>query len=434
MSLESSLEIHPRRLTKWLDKNYTNKHTRYNFQQSIKNWLKCVYGSDSLTDYKYGRLDLDREIMERNAEERIKEIDEGLERYFSELDDRDFTDDFKKFIHWMLNEEYSPLSIRSMCSKSKVFFARQKDPRCKIDEDDWANMKMTLIPKTTRASTQDDILTREELKIVLENLSIHGKDLALFLLSTGVRVGAACQLQMEDINLDLDPPEVIIRTKYTKGNVGGRVMWMSYEARDAIKLWHKTRLVKNKRGSFEKFDKKLVFNLNKNIFSKMWNLALKKADRGQVSAILSKRDSSTKNRIHVYHVHTLRKFFRTNMGLAGATDMVVHAWMGHKPYLNEYDRLGRKRMSEIYKEHMYAVTVYDAELKSRSEIKKLTEDSEKQERQIMRTEERERAHLDMRLEQMDAFAGMSYEKRESMTITEKWAIYDNLTKRKADAA
>ena len=415
MSSELFLErqTKPRHLTDWLERNYPKKRTRDYFQISLKNWIKCFYGKESVTNYLGSNINQDREKVKRNVEERINEIEEGIERYLNELDDRDFTNDFKTLLNWARNEGYANIYIRTMSTAAKVFFARQ-DPRCKINDEDWADIKRTLIPKSTRAATQDDILTKEKLRMVLQHISIHGKALALFLLSTGTRIGEACQLKMDDINLYSDPPEVNIREEYTKGEVGGRVMWFSEEAKNAIIEWHKIRPFKKKCGGFGSYDEKKVFNLTRNDFTKMWNRALRRADGRRVPPVLAKRDPSTKRRLHVYHVHTLRKFFRTNVGLAGVPDMVVHAWMGHKPYLSTYDKLGKRRMAEIYKDHMDVVTVYEVDIDEKARIK-YKETVEKAEKLAKQTIE-DNVFIDMVGGQLDVPVNLSVEEKKNIII------------------
>lgn len=413
--METFLETRPRRVTDWLEKNYTNEGTRQSFYLSLKNWIKCFYGKDSVTNYgghKYGQS---RETMKRNIEERINEIEEGIERYFSELDERDYTDDFKKFINWARNDGYANNYVHMMSGKVKTFFARQ-ETRCKISDEDWADIKRTLLPKSTRAATQDDILTKEQLKTILQHLSIHVKALVLFLLSTGARIGAAIQLKMGDINLDSDPPEVNIREEYTKGEVGGRVMWFSYEARDAIIEWHKARLFKQKPSYYGSYDLNLVFNFTyEGVFRKTWNTALRRADGGRVPAVLAKRDPSTKRRIHVYHCHTLRKFFSTNMNLAGVPDMIVHAWMGHKAYLEKaYGKYPKVKLADLYKEHMDVVTVHEVgtDEKARARYKEIEERADK----LADQTKYDKAFVDIIGGQLDIPEGLSLDEKKTMII------------------
>jgi len=423
MALETFIENKPRRLTGWLDKNQPNESTRKSYQVILKNWIKCFYGINSVTHYKAAGVHQDREMVKRNVEKRIEEIEEGLERYFNELDDRNFLDDYKTFINWTRNEGYAPLNIRLMSSTVKKFFARQ-DTRCKISEDDWSDIRRTLIPKSKRASTQDSILNKEQLKTVLHHLSIHGKAMALFLLSTGARIKESCQVKMNDINLDADPPEVNIREEYTKGKVGGRVMWFSYEARDAIIEWHKSRLFKEKPGRVGSYDMKLVFNFTSVSFTRMWNRALKRADGKRVPAVLAKRDPSTKNRVRVYHVHTLRKFFSTKMRIARVPSNVVDAWMGHQGYLAAaYDRQEFGDLSEIYKEHMHVVTVYEVSLgdKTIAEIEAKYAEAER----LAKQRTIDGHYIDIVGKRLGAFEDKSTEEIEALSVIDKWDLIIN---------
>ena len=243
MSFEEStpkVEDTPRRFTEWLDRNYTKKATITQYYTTLTVWLRYIYGNGIVSKFIFQGFDTDTEIRKRNKENRINEIESGIERYFSEFDDRNFLNDFKGFIQWQIKEGYANQSIRGQSNRVKLFFGRQSQ-LYKIGDEDWAQIKRTLLPKSSRAATQDEILTKEQLKIVLQQASLHCRSLAYFLLSTGARLSAACQLKMEDIDLYADPPEVNIREKYTKGEVGGRFMWFSHEARDAIIAWHKNR-------------------------------------------------------------------------------------------------------------------------------------------------------------------------------------------------
>jgi len=61
--------------------------------------------------------------------------------------------------------------------------------------------------------------------------------LYLFLLSIGARIGETLKLKIADLELDADPLMAHIRPEYTKGGYGGRTVFMTYEACDAIREW-----------------------------------------------------------------------------------------------------------------------------------------------------------------------------------------------------
>lgn len=371
---ESPLKVEngPTRMTEWLDFNYEEgRASKDIYVIALKLWINCTY-EVTLGPYIRHKYGIDRELIRRDSIRRIRDIEAGIERYLGDLNERNFTIDYRGYIRWLRAEKYANLTIKAYAHKVKRFFDDQ-DPRCKIDKKNWKQIQRTILPRTKRGATQDEILTREQLKEVFRYATPHGKALAFFLLSTGARIGESCKLKMGDLHLHDDPPWVHIKEEYTKDEVGGRIMWFSYETREAIINWHKIRETYKKKGAGngELFDKEFVFNYDKRAFTKVWNNFLRIADKNERGKdeppVLARRDTSTKKNVHVYHVHTLRKRFRTNMGLegsyedkAGIPDMIVHGWMGHSAYLSQsYDKLGLGRMSDIYKDNMHVVTIHE---------------------------------------------------------------------------
>lgn len=410
---ESSLtDYEPRRIKNWLDLNIRSELTKASYYSALKSWIVFKYGRENVSDYsgrffKHSKSDKENRVK-RDKENRLLEIEDGVERYFNELDDVNFLDDFKKFIIWLGNEGYASLTITTYVSSVKIFFRRQ-DNRCTIIDDDWKQIKNNLLPQSKRAATQDEILTKEQLKVLLIYMPIHLKAMTLFLLSSGVRIGAACQLVMEDLHLDDDPPWVNVREKYTKRGLGGRYIWMSNEAGEALREWHIIRQNKKKavgRGEkYEDYDENSVFNYTDKNFRRRYNLILKKVDAGNKPPVYDRRDPSTKRRIRIYHVHTLRKFFRTSMGMGGVPDMLVHAWMGHNAYLDEYDKMRRPEMTQVYQDNMHHVTIYEKSIDEQANEKavKAMKEAKESADQI----KVQAAFINNVGAEMDAFAGMS---------------------------
>ena len=341
-------EVHPSApskkmgtLEEWLENNFRVKSTKDNYRKALGLFVKAIYG-----ETQHGNM---------------HEASLGVDRYLK--DQRNFLDDFKQMVRYMNSKSYASGYIHGVCSKVRKFFDRHG---FEIAKRDWEDMKTSLLPVNVTA-TQDDILTKEQLRNVLNHMAIHGRALTLFLLSTGARIGETLQLKMTDLDLDADPPSVNIRPQYTKKGLGGRIIWMSYEARDALKEWLKVKESRRKRRTNEPFPRDMVFGFSAANFRVMWRASLDKVGLGQ-------RDPSTKIKLYVYHVHTLRKFFRTQMGLAKVSDMVVHAWMGHKAYLNTYDKLGKEEMAKRYRDHMAAVSVYVSDEEANQSQVIITED------------------------------------------------------------
>jgi hypothetical protein len=136
--------------------------------------------------------------------------------------------------------------------------------------------------------------------------------------------------------------------------------YFSYETRDAIKDWIAIKNGMGKRdGSTYKDDR--VFPFVVSTANDLFNRACDKAGIGT-------RDKRTGRR--VYHLHSLRKFFRTKIGL----DLdVTHSLMGDSEYLDQsYLRQEQEEIAKAYLEAMPNVSVYGAQS---SEIKRLEEEN-----------------------------------------------------------
>ena len=338
-------------VTEWLDKNFRVEITKIHYRRAIEYFLNAIYPN------AYA----------------VNNIDESLERYLSEH--RNFIDDVKLYLQWLDATKKSPGTIHNYLSKIKKFFTRHG---ITVNEQEWDDLK-TLMPSNV-SLTQDNILTKEQLREVLKFLPIHGKAITLFLVSTGCRIGETLQLKVADVNFNTDPPEALLRARTTKKGVGQRFVFMTYEARDAIKDWLKVASTLKKPGRVDgkNYDLELVFDVSEVNFSLMWHRALKKAG-------LDKQDPETK--YHIYHVHTLRKFFDTKMTLHGMSEPIVQGLMGHTGYLDKsYKRYPKEKLAEIYKEHMDAVTIYEH---SSVDVKSFLEELEAKTKQIKELQENE---------------------------------------------
>ncbi len=321
-------------LRRWLEANFRKKKTRQTYFYAIKNFLTVVLGKKKVTD-----------------------IDKCVEWYLEKLKagERDFINDFKVFLQSLANRP--PKTVKAYVSGVKQFFEEQG---FKISEEEWKKIRKRLMPKTSRAVTLDDKPTKEQLRKILNFVDIKAKSLFLFLASSGCRVGEALQLKVSDLDLDADPPRARIRPEYTKAGVGGRVVFMSYEARDAIKDWLRVKKQLKKRtpkktlqkyGGSEDFGSERVWDLDDSTVRLIWIKALKKAG-------LDEKDEATGR--YKLHIHSLRKFFRSEIGL---DQDIVHALMGHAEYLDRaYRRFSVEELAEKYKEAMHRVSIYEAKM------------------------------------------------------------------------
>ena len=179
-----------------------------------------------------------------------------------------------------------------------------------------------------------------------------------------MRISELCHIIPSDLNLDHDPPVINIRGKITKTK-SSRYVFITYEAKESLEAWLRerdawleraSRKMKNIKGREKSVDDNRVFPMTENHIRIMWNNLLKKAE-------LDERDQNTKMQYRRYHLHTLRKYFRTYLApaISGGSD-VVHALMGHEEYLDAaYQRYNREQLGTMYKDAMSSLAVYDRE-------------------------------------------------------------------------
>ncbi len=372
MELSDATVEGPMKLSLWVDEFIRNDKTKAYYKSALRNWVRCMYGPGCVDDYRMTYSisggEESMELMRAEQNRRTSEIDSMVMKYVD--DDRDLAKDMREFVRWMEKEIYANTSIHMFCCMVKLYLA-DIGGEYELSKRDWRRVKRLLPPNLPL--TQDEAPTKEQIRMLLHHMGTHGRAWTLFLSSSGARQGEAIQLRMSDLNMDADPPYTDIRPKYTKKGVGGRRVFFNYECRGALLEWFKNKDTRRKKTpGGELFPKDMVFGFDIGTAQYLWRSALAKAG-------LAKRDPNTKKRLHVYHMHTLRKFFRTEMGLAGVPDVVVHGWMGHKGYQSEaYDRVGKKKAGEIYKEYMDAVTIYERELSTKlkedlTETKRLAE-------------------------------------------------------------
>ena len=262
----------------------------------------------------------------------------------------------RKVKRWLqqLNSDKAPKSIRAYLSAVKSYFA---DHGITLPQEKWRSIIRRLTPPA-KPLTMDKAGTHEEWKRILTVMPLAGRSLFLFLLSSGCRIEEALQLKVDDLELEADPPRAYMRQPYTKGGFGGRIVFMTYEARDAILQWLEVKqkirkrepriyrglvaagiLPTPKRGN-QKRDLHRVWDFNDRTVREILYNALEKAG-------LDERDPIT-NRYRL-HVHSTRKFFRSYCGLE---EGLVHALMAHSGYLDSaYFRKLQENPDEVGQEY-----------------------------------------------------------------------------------
>jgi integrase len=303
-------------------KNYSSQVTVSVYRSAIKDFLGFIYGA------------VDNGDLEQKARQ-----------YFRE--GRDYQKDVELYFQSKKNE--APKSRRLRVSVLRVFLLENG---VELPALFWRRLRDRI--KGSRALTMDRPPTTEELRKILNLMDIKGKALFLVLASSGMRIGEALKLKVEDFELDKDPARVNIRGAYTKtGN--SRVAFISSEAKEAVEQWLRIRgdYLKQASGRSWKYSKPTedprMFPFDMPTAYASWTNALEKAG-------LMQKDIQT-DRL-VLHPHALRKFFRSKLAQVIPVD-IVEALMGHEGYLTQvYRRYSLEDLADFYKKGEHTLLVF----------------------------------------------------------------------------
>lgn len=345
------------RINTWLDTNiYTNK-TRQVYISALRHWAKCICDVDL--------------IRKPHTYDNDQLLEKAIDDYINDTN-RNYVNDLKMFVRY-LRDSLASRSVNQYYFTATKFFSRQeesrKDDRFSIHVIDREDIKQTLLPPPADELT-DKKPSKEQLRRIIEHLSVQIKAVILFLVSSGCRIGEALEILIKDVNLDADPPNAFIKPPKSKGGYGGRKTRFSYEARDAIIEWRsimphrkkKVSRVKKIKGevveeteeeykSRSSFNPDKLFDFGYSTVSTAWYSALRNVN-------LDQKDSTERVTRFVYRLHTLRKFIRTDMANAGVPRDVVDTYLGHAIPLKTYVDLSEEALDDWYTKYMHVVTIY----------------------------------------------------------------------------
>lgn len=315
METISSLDI-------WL-KTYSINSTRMTNRSVIKNFMRFVFNED---DDPYDQVDRYLQQYRDNTEKIMHDID----------------------CYWGATHHLAPRTRGNIISTLRVFF---RDSYVQIPEFFWN--KFSKRGRRPRPISKEKILTLREIKTILQLSRAMMTTLILTLVATGARIGEVLQVEISDLSLEQDPARIYLRDETTK-NKESRVIFLTNEARDAIKDWLSVRLnyLQNKRGEaeYKQTDNPRVFPFSiQNAYVAWYNLL--------DTMGLDERDLKTGRR--VYRFHGFRKFFRTTLASAGVPVDIVETILGHEGYLSHaYRRHSEIDLANWYKQGCHSLTVY----------------------------------------------------------------------------
>ena len=304
-----------------------------------------------------------------------------VENYFKTK--RDYKKDVINFV--MSLNGSPPKTIKSKVAAIKGFLQYND---IELKNKAWKEINNKI--QGSRAVTLDKVPSKEELKQILTFATVKDRALFLTLTSSGMRIGEACKIRLDDIK---ELPMIHIRAGYTKSG-NSRVTFVSPEAHEAIEQWLKerddylrvavTRLNCAKPRIEGKRPERIVKSRNDDrVFPyvtstarTMWNRLLRKSD-------LNQRDPSSG--YHSIHIHCLRKYFCSHLNIAGVPSDVIEALLGHEEKLMRiYNIYTHEQLGEIYSKAVHHLTV----LESQPDLTGVHEELKEKDQQIKELQER----------------------------------------------
>ena len=258
----------------------------------------------------------------------------------------------------------------------------------------------------SRAVTIDKVPTKQELKRIMSHATVKDRALFLTLISSGIRIGEACKIKLNDIE---ELAKIYIRAEYTKSG-NSRIVFVSPEAKEAINQWKEqrndylrvavTRLncakprIEGKRTERIKksLDDDRVFPFATSTARAMWNRLIRKAG-------LNQRDPSSG--YHSMHIHCLRKYFSGNMNIAGMPSDIVESLLGHEDKLKRiYNLYTVEQLEEIYNKHVNKICLSEA-YGTDEKINSLDEQLKEKDRQISELQKKVEDVDDMKMQLLE---------------------------------
>lgn len=239
--------------------------------------------------------------------------------------------------------------------------------------------------KNTEPITYKEILTKKQLREILQHADNKMKAIILMASSSGMRISAILSLTPEHIDFNHNPTKIIISGKYTKTK-RSRIAFISNEATETLQEWLKPKernqylinAVKtyNNKNRTKSLDDNRIFPMSYENTRILWTKLLEKAGYDQ-------KDPDTN--IFIYGIHTLRAYFKSRLLSKEISPKVIDILAGHKTNRREYDKLTTPELAEKYLNGMSELEIYTqtpdlTEINSR--IKELEKDNQELKKEL----------------------------------------------------
>lgn len=314
-----------------------------------------VYKAGIYTFLEFFYPEIKRKGRQATKDEVIR-FEKAIKRYIDEKngDLEAYLDDLMRFAAYLHSKP--PKTAKSYLGAMKEYLGYNN---IEFTQRQLKTIRFKL-PKGGVRTIEHDMETTT-LQRILQHTDLKGKALILTLASSGMRIGEALQITLDDINLDSTPPIITIRGEYTKTGEH-RFAFLSREAKETLNEWLKVRnqylkVAKNKnRGLISNGAKpktlsdNRVFPFTDNNAFEIWSNTLSNA------GLLSIDRGTNRKQLRI---HQLRKFFRSQLALGCPVD-IVEALMGHEGYLTgAYRRYTKEEKARNYLKNEHYITVFN---------------------------------------------------------------------------
>lgn len=304
----------------------------------------------------------------------IKTYKRHLNNYFDWLkqppelylqQNNNFKKDIENYYESMYKLNVPPKSRKCALASIKVFMLYNlPNYDNRLPPSFWFKLSHGLY-RGSNAEVNDKVPTVDTLRKILIGANLRSKTLFMMLATSGMRIGEALSLNWSDIDFKNNPVSIKLSAEITKTKTG-RYVFITPETRDILLEWrdaHQNYINNRKQTDAKNYDPKKVFPFTYQNSSRMWYTLLKNS-----------RNMEKDHKRYVYHIHGLRKFFRSRCAKLLAPDYIEFL-MGHKTArTKEYLDLPIEELGEEYIKGSDRLLIFQVEADTsdmRAEIQKL---------------------------------------------------------------
>ena len=295
---------------------YSNAGTGAGYKGAIQSFLRCMYDLA-----KTQMQEVKGKVVTIKCEHDYERL---FDLYLSDKK-RDKIADITAYSECLVRDCVSKQSARQQLTYTVKFLRAHG---IDILKDDIQDIKREC---KGGAATVDKVMDHNVICKALKGSDARSRALILTLASSGLRIGEALSLSMSDIDLEMTPAMITVRAEHSK-NGQARYTFITNEARDAIYDYLKVRSDYVERadkhagvlGNAPRKESDLLFPITDASVNKAWETMLRTA------GLYTRDEKSGRNQ---YRIHSLRKFFISQLSMAGARTLAEHL-AGHTGYLD----------------------------------------------------------------------------------------------------